>query len=173
MTTTENIVDSIERRIRDANQEIVALTAARAALNGRPGTKGRSAVTAAGVKRVAAEPQGESRSPAEKTAPAPSRRQRKHSRRTSFARAVQVVPAGKLEVLLAESAGLTTSALAQQAGADRDQVLTLLQEMEAMGRVRRQGERRATRWRAITDEERIQERAAELEAQRKPTAKPD
>ncbi len=83
------------------------------------------------------------------------------------------MPAEKLEVLLAESAGLTTSALAQQAGADRDQVLTLLQEMEASGRIRRQGERRATRWHAITDEERIRERAAELEAQRKPTAKPD
>jgi len=173
MTTIENIVGSIERRIRDANQEIAALTAAQAALNGRPSTKGRDDVTAAAVQRVAAEPQGESRSTAEKSASAPSRRQRQHSRRTSSARAVRVVPAGKLEVLLTESAGLTTSALAQQAGADRGQVLTLLQEMEASGRIRRQGERRATRWYAITDDERIRERAAELEAQRKPAAKPD
>jgi len=44
----------------------------------------------------------------------------------------------------------------------RDRVLTALRELEAAGRVRRSGQRRSTRWHAITDEERIQKRAAEL-----------
>jgi hypothetical protein len=74
----------------------------------------------------------------------------------------EVVPAGKLELLLSGSDGLTTSALAEQAGGDRDQVLTLLRELETSGRIRRSGERRSTRWHAITDEDRIAERAAEL-----------
>jgi hypothetical protein len=50
----------------------------------------------------------------------------------------------------------------QQAGADRDQVLALLRDLEKRDRVRRTGQRRATRWHAITDEDRIRGRAAEL-----------
>jgi hypothetical protein len=57
---------------------------------------------------------------------------------------------------------LTTAALAERAGANRDQVLTLLRDLETARRVRRTGQRRATRWQAITDEDRIRERAAEL-----------
>jgi DNA-binding IclR family transcriptional regulator len=69
-----------------------------------------------------------------------------------------------LEQLLGESDGLTTAALADRAGADRTQVLTLLKELEAGGRVRRSGVRRATRWRRFTEEDAIAERAAELAA---------
>jgi hypothetical protein len=47
--------------------------------------------------------------------------------------------------------------------ADPGQVLALLKEQEAMGQVRRTGTRAATRWHAITDEDRIAARAAELE----------
>ncbi|OAI40063.1 hypothetical protein AYO39_00185 [Actinobacteria bacterium SCGC AG-212-D09] len=64
--------------------------------------------------------------------------------------------------MLAESEGLTTTAIAKEAGAERDQVLALLRDLEAAGRVRRTGERRGTRWHAITDDDRIKERAAEL-----------
>ncbi len=83
---------------------------------------------------------------------------------------MEIVPAGKLELLLADSSGLTTAALAERANANRDQVLILLRELEAAGRIRRTGQRRATRWHTITDEERIQERAAELAARSKPAA---
>jgi hypothetical protein len=62
---------------------------------------------------------------------------------------------------------MTTSALAEQTGGNRDQILTLLRELEAAGRIRRTGQRRGTRWHAITDEDRIQARAAELAARRK------
>jgi hypothetical protein len=75
----------------------------------------------------------------------------------------EVVPAGKLEAMLAEHDGITSTALAKLANAAPDQVLTLLRELEAGGRARRTGQRRGTRWHAITDEDRIVARAAELE----------
>ncbi|MFZ0975819.1 MAG: hypothetical protein WAN22_26585 [Solirubrobacteraceae bacterium] len=46
-------------------------------------------------------------------------------------------------------------------------MLRLLRDLETGGRIRRTGQRRGTRWHAITDEDRIRERAAELEATRK------
>ena len=79
-------------------------------------------------------------------------------------RAGVAVGAETLERLLADtSAGLSASAIAQQARAGYDPILKLLRELEAAGRVRRSGSRRSTVWRLITDEERIAERAAELE----------
>jgi hypothetical protein len=68
--------------------------------------------------------------------------------------------------MLSESDGLSTAALAKQAGVDPDQVLTLMRELEHAKRVRRTGQRRGTRWHAITDEDRIRERATELAGRR-------
>ena len=82
----------------------------------------------------------------------------------------EVVPAGRLEALLSENGGLTTAALAERTNGNRDQVLTLLRELETAGRIRRTGQRRSTRWHAITDEDRIRERAADLAARRKRAA---
>jgi hypothetical protein len=138
MRTTEAIVDSIDNRLRELNQEIESLTAARTALDGREDGPAVSAP--------------------------PARRKSKARRARRSSRAVEVVPAGRLEVLLSENGGLTTSALAERTNGDRDQVLTLLRELEAAGRIRRSGQRRSTRWHAITDEDRIRERAAELAA---------
>jgi len=74
------------------------------------------------------------------------------------------VGAETLERLLADtSAGLSAKAIAAQAGAGYNRTLKLLGELEAAGQVRRSGSRRSTVWRLITDEERIAERAAELE----------
>ena len=75
------------------------------------------------------------------------------------------MPVRKLELLLTELGGLTTLGLAKRANADRDPVPRVLRELEAAGRICRTGERRGTRWYAITDEERLRERAAELAAQ--------
>jgi hypothetical protein len=75
-----------------------------------------------------------------------------------------VLSAETAERMLVKGDGLTTAALAEQAGADRDQVLNLLRDLETARRVRRTGQRRGTRWHAITDEERVQQRAAELES---------
>jgi hypothetical protein len=68
--------------------------------------------------------------------------------------------------VLLEHRELSSAALAELVDTDRRQVLVSLRVLEARGRVVRVGQRRGTRWRAITDEERIQQRAAELEALR-------
>ncbi|MGN6869718.1 MAG: hypothetical protein ACTHMY_15100 [Solirubrobacteraceae bacterium] len=138
MRTTEAIVDSIENRLRELNQEIASLTAARTALDSRE-------------------------KPAAASAP-PVRRKATARRARRSTRAAEVVPAGRLELLLSENGGLTTSVLAERTNGDRDQVLTLLRELEAAGKIRRSGQRRSVRWHAITDEDRIRERAAELAA---------
>ena len=88
-------------------------------------------------------------------------------RRETPRRQGESVPAGKLERLLADHSGITSTALAELANGERAPVLSLLRELEAAGRVRRTGRRRGTRWHAITDEDRIQARAAELERQSK------
>lgn len=54
-------------------------------------------------------------------------------------------------------------AIAKRANA-RGMVRELLRELESGGRVRGTGTGRASRWRLITDEERIAARTAELEA---------
>lgn len=159
--TTQAILDSIENRLRELNQEIKTLVAARSALgNGE-------AAPARRPRASAARPAG-SRSGATRPAGGRSSGRRTGSkRRARTAAGTDVVPAGRLEVLLSENGGLTTSALAERTNGSRDQVLTLLRELESAGRIRRTGQRRSTRWHAITDEDRIRERAAELEARRR------
>jgi hypothetical protein len=103
---------------------------------------------------------------------APAAKPRRRARRRTGAKAArrEVVPAGKLELLLSDTDGLTTAALAERANRDRDHVLNSLRELETAGRIRRTGQRRATRWHAISNEDRIQERAAELAAQSRSAA---
>ena len=73
---------------------------------------------------------------------------------------------GAVERVLAETtAGLSAGAVAERAGAGYGRVLTLLRELEAAGQVQRTGAPRSTLWRLVSDEERIAQRAAELEAQ--------
>jgi hypothetical protein len=79
-------------------------------------------------------------------------------------RAVGSLSTAELERLLAEStSGLSARAIAERAGAGYGRVLSLLRELEVAGTVRRTGTRRSTLWLLITDEERIAQRAAELE----------
>jgi len=130
-TTIEDLVRSIDDRIRELKGEIASLHDALQALSSNGG-------------------------------PAPAPRPRAKQTRKRASRPAKAVPAETLERLLADSDGLTTAALAKQANGDPAYVLRLLRELEAADRVRRTGERRATRWHAITDEDRIQERAAEL-----------
>ncbi len=74
------------------------------------------------------------------------------------------VQAESLARLLADTpAGLSANAVAQRAGAGYGRTLKLLHELEAAGQVRRSGARRSTVWQPITDEDRIAQRAAELE----------
>jgi hypothetical protein len=136
MPSLEQIIDSIDGRIEQLNSEITSLEAARSAL------AANGAATAA---------------------PSPARRRaRPKRRRRRRATARKPLTAETAEHLLTEHDGLSTAAIAERADADRDQVLLLLRELERTRRVRRTGQRRGTRWHAITDEDRIRERAAEL-----------
>jgi hypothetical protein len=182
MNTTRAIIASIDDRVRDLNKEIATLNTARAALTvgDSQAIKGsrRNETSAAGstnereTDRAVKRPSRQvSRRPTERPRPAQknSAAAAKPTRRRK-GRADEAVTAERLELLLFENGGMTTSALAERAGGSRDQILTLLRQLEATGRIRRTGQRRSTRWHAITDEERIQKRAAELAALSKKTA---
>jgi len=88
----------------------------------------------------------------------------RRARRTRTQPAYEVVPAGKIIELLSRSEGMSTRELSQDTNADPAQVLALLKEQENASQVRRTGTRAATRWHAITDEDQIAARAAELTA---------
>jgi sugar-specific transcriptional regulator TrmB len=68
-----------------------------------------------------------------------------------------------LGLLVDAGPGLSAGAVAEQAGVGYSRVLGQLRALETRGEVRRVGNRRTTRWRVVTDEERIAQRAAELE----------
>lgn len=208
MTEIDELRESIDARIVEAQNEIAALEAARAALRdgsagpGAAATLGGSAKVARPARRgrppkpatngAGAEPPtpaaADTQSPtpagdgAEPPVPAgdsavpdaraetvtprragtPSRR-RARRKSASSQRRVEVLLAGKLEAMLAESEpGLSAATVAKRANASYRQVLVLLRELEQTGRIRRSGSSRASLWRVITDEERIAERAAEL-----------
>ena len=169
MTSTQAILDSIENRLKDLNSEIETLAAARSALDGEAVAPARQSAAAPAARRSRAASRQTSTTPASEAAapPARARPSARRSARRSNGRTTEVVPAGRLELLLSEDGGLTTTALVEQTNGDRDQVLSLLRELESAGRIRRTGQRRSTRWHAITDEDRIRERAAELAGRRK------
>jgi hypothetical protein len=104
--------------------------------------------------------------------PAPAPRPRAKQTRKQASRPAKAVPAETVERLLADGDGLSTAALATQANGDPAYVLRRLRELEAAGRVRRTGERRGTRWHVITDEDRIQKRAAELASRSRRSERP-
>lgn len=178
MKTTQEIVESIDSRLRELNDEIKSLDAARVALDRRerpPSRRAPAKVTRRRIpafratSRTNASAQSRRESSAEvsrKPAPRSGTRARTISR-SSTSRVPKVVPADRMVSLLSDNGGLTTSALAEKTGVNRDHVLRLLRDLETAGRIRRTGQRRATDWHAISDEDRIRQRAAELAGRRK------
>jgi len=178
MKTTDELVQAIDRRLGELKDEIKTLDAARVALDGRenrPSMGPPASVTYPRKSPPRASSHTKRSAPTRREIPAEvsaetARRARKRARTTSRARgreALRAVADDLVESLLIENGGLNTSALAEKSGANRDHVLSLLRELETAGRVRRTGQRRSTRWHVITDEDRIRERAAQLEATRK------
>ena len=189
MSDIPQLLAAIDGRLADLAAEITALETARAALDG-PRTIGRS--PAGATDAITARTRGRPRRP--RRTPSPKRTESasgttsepaisvhddestttpKRSTPKAAARGTRPRRAGvaaqteTLERLLADtSAGLSANAIAEQAGADYNPTLKLLRKLEAAGQVRRAGSRRSTVWRLITDEERIAERAAELERRR-------
>lgn len=133
MPFIDQLVDSIDARLRELSGEIASLEGARAALAANGGAP------APAIKPVA-----------------------RRSARPTRARMIKPLAAENAERLLAEDGGLTAAALARRAGADRDQVLGLLRELERARRARRTGRGRGTRWHLMSEEDWVQERAAEL-----------
>jgi hypothetical protein len=177
MPDSQEIIISIDKRLAEARDEIASLEAALSAIGKSSGTEaalsaiGKSSGTEAALSAIGkssgTEATATSAPPPGANGAAPSVRGRRGKPR----RQAEVVPAGKLEALLVARDGMATGDLVAQTGGDRQQVLTLLRELEAAGRVRRTGQRRGTLWHAITDEDRIAARVAQLERQRsRPTA---
>jgi hypothetical protein len=142
MSATEEIRKSIESRLRAIETEVVSLNAALSRLRARDGAPQAAA-------------NGNRRQKASSTAIG--------RRRNTTQRSTTTASPAVLEQLLGAVGASSTAELAKYADADRVQVLAQLKQLEAEGRIRRTGQRRAVRWHAITDEDRIRERAAELE----------
>ncbi len=126
MSATEDLRQSLQTRLVELEREASLVRNALQALDGSAPT---SSITSAS------------------TTPAPKPRTTRTRRQTQ---PTEVIPSGKLEKLLAKSDGISTANLAKQANAEPDQVLALLRELEATGKVRRTGQRRGTRWHMIT-----------------------
>jgi hypothetical protein len=174
MSYLVSLVASIDRRLDQITEEIAQLTRDRAALE-------QSAADAASADGVVDDAASTSTSDAKPAARPPvhprnGNSARRHPRaarngaRTGSpaARATRrgTRPLGQeeLERILGDAkSGLSASTIADQAGAGYQPTLTLLRELEAKGAVRREGSRRSTRWRLLTDEDWIAERTAELE----------
>jgi hypothetical protein len=69
--------------------------------------------------------------------------------------------------MLRDFGGLSAVAIAKRGNSSYGRVRSQLRDLEAAGRIRSSGSRRTSLWRLVTDEERITERAAELEASRR------
>ena len=152
--TTAEIVDRIDSRLVALEREIASLQAARAALGAERGHGERPSPVGSGKRRV----RGGGAATANRS-PSPRRRQ------PALGRSNAAVSAGTLIALVSGTVALSTAALADQLGADRDELLAFLRELERAGRVRRFGQHRGTRWRAFTDEDWVAQCAVELAAQ--------
>jgi hypothetical protein len=188
MSYIPTLVSSLETRLAELTNEIVRLEAGLAILdNGTvtppaptdpprrakqsrrrlPATPTQTAPPSTSPEPVAATVEVEPAVTPPSDAKSPPRPQR---RSAAAARPQRKRAAGKanpegLERLLADTTGgMSATVLAEKAGAGYSSTLALLRELEAAGQVRRSGARRTTVWRLITDEERIAQRAAELEA---------
>jgi DNA-binding MarR family transcriptional regulator len=181
MKSTQDIVDSIDSRLQELTQEINTLSAARSALDApahepltqpsrRAIKRGTRATSASPRTRPSASSPREISRKASRERTARSRDRTPAKARPAARRAAVAITPERLESLLSENGGLTTSQLAERANGNRDHVLRLLRDLETAGQIRRTGQRRGTRWHAITDEDRIRQRVAELEASRKSPA---
>jgi hypothetical protein len=116
---------------------------------GRSATGGATAP--AGARTRARAQRGGDRAPAADASGSSRRRSR------------ELEPAKIEELLRASENGLSLAALAKELGVGAARIRTQLNELQRSGQVRSEGSRRTSRWRVITDEERIADRVAELE----------
>jgi hypothetical protein len=161
---TQDLVTSIDERLAHARAEIASLETALAVFDTpavpdreRQPTRGQRTAVAA-ISTTGHRPRSASSTPAQ-SQPGPSRV------RTAQLASGGDVDAERLQALLGEHDGLTTTAFAQHTAANRVRILAVLRRLETDGQIRRTGVRRSTRWHVITDEDRIAQRAAQLASQ--------
>lgn len=94
---------------------------------------------------------------------APASRTRRAAIHTASKPQPKAIPFRKLMKVITEQPGITTTTLAKETSGDQRAILALLKEHED-SQVRREGERRATRWFVITEENQVAARARELAA---------
>ena len=146
MSTVQEISDAIADRIRQAQGQISSLEAARSIL----------------VEFDAPAPSPPPR--ASRAPSAPPAVEAARPRRSGPTRRSGDLVAGQLEDLLRDSdGGLSLVALAARADVSDAKVRDRLHDLQRQGEVRNSGSRRTSVWRLVSDEERIAERAAELE----------
>ena len=173
MSYIASLLVSLDTRLDELTAEIDRLETARTALqrsaayarDGAAGTRARrSPRPRKAAERVTPEPARDKPARIESVPKAPKARRSPAPRARRARRPAATLRPADLERLLAAAdTGLSASAIAEQAGARYQATLGLLRELETSGQVRREGSRRSTVWRLVSDEERIAERAAELE----------
>jgi ribosomal protein S25 len=183
MSYIPTLLASLDARLDELTSEISTLEDGRAALRSPTSATPPTAIAHNGAARKrprrlipqtktpaptppAADPKPEPAAAASSGASseAPSPRRRAAAKATPKKRSGASLTAEQLERSLADvSSGLSAGAIAQRAGVGYSRVLALLRELEASGKVRRTGTRRSTLWLPITDEDRIAQRAAELQ----------
>jgi len=162
MPDIPQLVAAIDGRLAEISAEMSALGAAKAELTAPRGLTPPPRQPERALRRRVSE-RIEARRDAGGRA-TPQRSTRKRTTTVTPPRSGGAVGAETVERLLADTpAGLSANAVAKQAGAGYSATLKLLHELAAVGRVRRSGSRRSTVWHLITDEDRIAQRAAELE----------
>ena len=188
MSQIDQLVESIDARIVEVKNEIAALHAARAALRNEtatskppadsvketpPSRRRRTQKATSNVANAETPASAGADLDAAETASKPTGPPKPRSRQPAASeKSVEVLLAGKLEAMLRESQdGLSAITISKRSNASYKQVLDLLRELEQTGQLRRSGSRRTSLWRLITDEERIAERAAELERVSKRTSR--
>ena len=171
------LLASIDARLENLTAEIEKLETARTALersslsaapvvprNGSTRSRSRRTAPRRAAQPVSPETASVDSAPVEPAAGAQKARRSRAGRAQGSRRPVAQLRPEELErVLSTAETGLSASAIAEHAGVRYEATLRLLRELEASGQVRREGSRRSTVWRLISDEERIAERAAELE----------
>jgi CRP-like cAMP-binding protein len=150
MSATQAIRELIETQLDEIDHEVASLRDALRRLD--------DSVTAAPIQR--GDYQGDKGGTESRVRdPRPRLTRRPKTRPANRRAGADVV---NMQRLVAEHEGLTTARIAERAGLTRDRALAQLKELESRGELRRTGQRRGVRWHAITDEDRIRERAAEL-----------
>ncbi len=173
MSDSYQILAAIETRLIEAREEITALQAARGALAGsthstrsRPRANSRSSGPRRPHVRSTTRTTPSNGAASVSAAAALKAKDAQASKPARSARGPRARTLGDnaIESLLREKAdGFSAAALTKLTGVSHARITARLRDLEQAGEARSSGTRRTSLWRMVTDEERIAERAAELE----------